>query len=176
MFSSLLAHLLLALIFKCLSIPSQQPGGGLIAEGLASDGRFLYFTRNGPHCSNGSIARVRLDGHGLRTNYIVLPGRHCPQDLAYANGFLYWTEIGQGGRGFIGRASVDGANVRAAWLTLSVGTSGGPWDVTADARDVFWTWGGNGGPIVIGRASTSGRLLDARFLTTRGGDELALSS
>ena len=143
---------------------AQESGGG-VANGLATDGHHLFFSR----CQEGKIGRVNLGGGGV--GYIKLPKSSCPQALAVGGGHLYWAEIG----GHVGRATLQGTHITSKWLNIH--TSQGPFNLAADDADIYWDWGGvAGSPIHVGRAHVSGRASDrsiflgqgAFLLTSRG--------
>jgi hypothetical protein len=123
----------------------QETGGG-VANGLATDGHHLFFSR----CQNSEIGRVNFGGGGVA--FIKLPRSTCPQGLAVGSGELYWAEIG----GYVGRATVQGTHVNSKWLNIH--TMDGPFNLAADDADIYWDWGGvAGSPIHVGRAQVSGR-------------------
>jgi hypothetical protein len=132
-----------------------QAGGG-VADGLASDGRHLYFSR----CADNTIGRADLNGRHIDQRFILIAGRSCPQGLAVTARHIFWTELGQG---IIGRASLDGRDEDAHWL--NVHSRQGPFQVAAGDGRVYWTWGGeNGTPSYTGRANANRSHLDRRFL------------
>jgi hypothetical protein len=134
---------------------SQESGGG-VADGLASDGSYLYFSR----CLDHTIARVELDGAHLDARFLALGRTSCPQGLAVAARRLYWTQLGTG---TIGRASLEGRRANGRWL--NVRTDQGPFQVVADTAHVYWSWGGvDGSPSYTGRANADGSKLEPRFL------------
>lgn len=138
--------------------PRQEAGGG-VADGLATDGRRLFFSR----CQDSEIGEVAVTGRGLDTRFVTLPGRACPQALAVGGGHLYWTGIG----GRIGRATLAGRGASTAWL--DVRTSQGPFNLAADNANLYWDWGGvAGAPAHVGTAAVSGTRLRPRFLTGQG--------
>jgi hypothetical protein len=127
-----------------------------VADGLASDGTYLYFTR----CDGNTIGRADLDGNDVQERLISLGARSCPQGLAVAGTHIYWTQLGSG---TIGRAGLDGRDVNGRWLNIH--SRQGPFQVVADHADVYWTWGGvDGSPSYTGRADTNRSHLDRRFL------------
>lgn len=145
---------------------AQERGGG-VAEGLASDGTYLYFSR----CQDSEIGRVDLDGTHVDDGFIGLGSTHCPQGLAVAGGEIYWTELGTTGDGTIGRAALDGSGADAGWLDTH--TDQGPFQVAADGSHVYWTSGGAAGsPSFTERANADGSHVDPRFLQ---GSEFALA-
>ena len=133
----------------------RQPGGG-VADGLASDGKHLYFTR----CTEHAIGRVDLDSRRVTRTFIATGAKSCPQGIAVAGGHLYWTELGSG---TIGRASLDGGAPDGRWLNIH--SDQGPFQLAADAAHVYWTWGGvNGTPAYAGRANIDRSHLKRRFV------------
>jgi len=135
-------------------LPLEQGGG--VADGLASDGTHLYFSR----CLDHTIGRAALDGSHVAEGFLFTGPKSCPQGLAVAARHLYWTELGSG---TIGRASLDGRDANRRWLKIR--SDQGPFQVVADSAHVFWTWGGvDGSPAYTGRADANGSNLDPRFL------------
>lgn len=133
----------------------QEHGGG-VADGLASDGSHLYFTR----CSDDTIGRAGLNGGHVDLRFITLGPQSCPQGISVAGGHIYWTELGSG---TIGRAALNGQGVDGGWL--DIGSTQGPFQVAADNAHVYWTWGGvAGSPAYTGRADANGTHFDPRFL------------
>jgi hypothetical protein len=136
----------------------QESGGG-VAQGLATDGRYLYFSR----CQNGEIGRVALSGSGLDLGFIRLPRYACPQTLAVGNTHIYWSELG----GHVGRATLTGQDASDTWLNIREGD--GPFNVAADNANVYWDWGGAAGaPEYVGTASVAGTGVRTDFLTGQG--------
>ena len=139
---------------KFIRLPVEAGGG--VADGLASDGRHLYFSR----CTDSSIGRADLDGSHVDQRFISLDGRSCPQGLAVAAGHIFWTELGQG---MIGRARLTGRGEDSHWLNIH--SDQGPFQVAAGGGRVYWTWGGeNGAPSYTGRANANRSHEDRRFL------------
>jgi hypothetical protein len=137
-----------------IRLPAEAGGG--VADGLASDGRHLYFSR----CSDNTIGRADLNGHHVHQRFISTGAHSCPQGLAVTAGHIFWTELGQG---IIGRARLDGRHIDADWL--NVGSRQGPFQVAVGGGRVYWTWGGeNGTPSYTGRADANRSHLDRRFL------------
>jgi len=140
---------------RFLVLPEETGGG--VADGLATDGRYLYFSR----CEDDTIGRVHLNGTGIDQSLITIANRSCAQGLAVGGGHLYWTELGMG---TIGRANLDGTHANLRWL--SVRSDQGPFQIATDGVHVYWTWGGvAGSPSYTGRANANGSHLDRRFLT-----------
>jgi len=139
-------------------VPPQETGGG-VANGLATDGRYLYFSR----CQDNEISRVATSGHGANLRFIRLPAQSCPQQLAVGNDHLYWTVL----IGHIGRATLNGQNASDTWLAIRSGE--GPFNVAADNASVYWDWGGTAGsPMHIGTATVSGAHLRTTYLLGQG--------
>jgi hypothetical protein len=134
----------------------REPGGG-VADGLATDGTHLYFSR----CLDDAIGRADLDGHHVIRSYISTGGHgSCPQGIAVGGSYLYWTELKAG---TIGRAHLDRRGIDGRWL--NVRTDQGPFQVVADTAHVYWTWGGvAGSPTWTGRVSVDRSHFDPRFL------------
>jgi hypothetical protein len=133
----------------------QEPGGG-VADGLASDGTHLYFTR----CSDDTIGRAGLNGRHIDPQFISLGPKSCPQGISVGGRHLYWTELGSG---TIGRATLNGHDVEGGWLHIH--SNQGPFQVAADSAHVYWTWGDVPGRTpYTGRADTNGTHIDPRFL------------
>ncbi|MGH3255862.1 MAG: hypothetical protein ACRDOU_10835 [Streptosporangiaceae bacterium] len=140
---------------KFIKLP-QETGGG-VANGLATDGHHLFFSR----CQNAEIGRVNFGGGGVA--FIKLPKGSCPQGLAIGSGDLYWAEVG----GHMGRATVQGTHIVSKWL--SVHTSQGPFNLAADDDNIYWDWGGvAGSPIHVGRVRVSGRGFDSSIVLGQG--------
>jgi hypothetical protein len=140
-------------------IAMPQENGGGVADGLATDGSYLYFTR----CQDDSIGRVALSGSGLRMSFIKLPAYSCPQQIAVGNTHVYWTELG----GHLGRAGLNGSGASVTWLDIR--ENQGPFNVAADGASVYWDWGGAAGsPMYVGTASVTGTGLRTHFLTGQG--------
>ena len=132
-----------------------EAGGGA-ADGLASDGTHLYFSR----CSDDTIGRASLNGRHVDPGFISLRELSCPQGLAASGRHIFWTELGQG---WIGRARLDGRHADARWL--NVHSHQGPFQVAVGGGRVYWTWGGeNGSPSYTGRAGSHRAHFDRRFL------------
>jgi hypothetical protein len=139
---------------RFIVLPQEQGGG--VADGLASDGTYLYFTR----CTDDTIARARLNGRHIDMRFISLGPHSCPQGISAGGGHLYWTELGSG---TIGRATLNAHGVDGHWL--HVHSNPGPFQVAADSAHVYWTWGGlPPTPSDTGRADTNGTHIDPRFL------------
>jgi hypothetical protein len=123
----------------------QERGGG-VADGLATDGHHLFFSR----CQDNEIGRVNASGRDLAMRFIRLPRHACPQALAVGNDHVYWAELG----GHVGRATLRGTGASIKWLNIR--TSQGPFNVAADNSHVYWDWGGvAGSPMHIGSARLS---------------------
>jgi hypothetical protein len=150
---------------RFLALPQERGGG--VAEGLASDGTHLYFSR----CQDSEIGRADLDGTHVDDGFIALGSTHCPQGLAVAGGEIYWTELGAAGDGTIGRAALDGSGANGGWLDTH--TDQGPFQVAADGSHVYWTSGGAAGsPSYTGRANADGADVEPTFLE---GSEFAIA-
>jgi hypothetical protein len=139
---------------RFIVLPQEQGGG--VADGLASDGTSLYFTR----CGDDTIAGAGLNGRHVDLRFIPLGPHSCPQGISVGGRHLYWTELGSG---TIGRATLNGREVDGSWLHIH--SNPGPFQVAADSAHVYWTWGGlPGTPSDTGRADTNGTHVEPRFL------------
>ncbi len=135
-------------------LPQEKRGG--VADGLASDGIHLYFSR----CSDDTIGRADLNASHVEDAFISVGRRTCPQGIAVAGRHIYWTQLGSG---TIGRAGLDGRGADGRWLNIR--SDQGPFQVVADSTHVYWTWGGiDGSTPYTGRASADGSNVDRRFL------------
>jgi hypothetical protein len=134
----------------------QETGGG-VADGLATDGHHLFFSR----CQDNEIGRVNLGGGDVA--FIKLPKGSCPQGLAVGGGELYWAELD----GYVGHATLQGTHIVSKWLNIR--TSQGPFNLAADDDDVYWDWGGvAGSPVHIGRAQVNRHGLHSSILLGQG--------
>jgi hypothetical protein len=139
-------------------VPPQESGGG-IAEGLATDGQHLFFSR----CQNNEIARVGTSGHGLDLSFIKLPAESCPQGLAVGNDHIYWSELAS----HVGRATLQGTGASGTWLNIR--SSQGPFYLAADGSNVYWDWGGGAGsPTHVGTARVNRAGLNTSVLLGQG--------
>jgi hypothetical protein len=139
---------------RFVALPQERGGG--VADGLASDGRHLYFSR----CTEHAIGRIDLEPRRVTRDFLATGPGSCPQGLAVAGGHLYWTELGSGR---IGRSDLGGGTADDRWL--SIHSDQGPFQLAADAAHVYWTWGGvDGSPAFTGRVSANRSHLDRRFL------------
>jgi sugar lactone lactonase YvrE len=89
--------------------PPQENGGG-VANGLATDGQHLFFSR----CQDNEIGRVDTNGRGLALSFIKLPAKTCPQALAVGNNHVYWAELVS----YVGRATLRGTGASDTWLNI----------------------------------------------------------
>jgi len=94
---------------RFIALPQEQGGG--VADGLASDGTHLYFTR----CTDDTIGRAGLNGRHIDPRFISLGPKSCPQGISVGGRHLYWTELGSG---TIGRATLNGHDVDGRWLDI----------------------------------------------------------
>jgi hypothetical protein len=94
---------------RFIVLPQEQGGG--VADGLASDGTHLYFTR----CGDDTIGRAGLDGRHIDLRFISLGPKSCPQGVSVGGRQLYWTELGSG---TIGRATLNGDGIDGRWLNI----------------------------------------------------------
>jgi hypothetical protein len=140
--------------------PPQENGGG-VADGLATDGTHLFFSR----CQSTEISRVDTSGRGLALGFIKLARNGgCPQGLAVGNGHLYWTVLAN----YLGRATLAGRGATDTWLNVHANGEG-PFFVAADNANVYWDWGGVAdSPMHVGRANVNGSGANDSILTGQG--------
>jgi len=150
---------------KFIKLP-QEVGGG-VADGLATDGHHLFFSR----CLGHEIGRVDLTGAHKHLSFIKLSRKACPQGLGIGNSHVYWADLS----GFVGRATLTGHSANGSWLNIHAAGQG-PFNVAADNAHVYWDWGGAAGsPVHVGRATVSGTGLNKNFLTGQGAFALTSS-
>ena len=157
-------------VFIALPPPPEDLAALGPAEGLASDGRWLYFAS----CAHGAIGRVGLDGEGLDGRFVTL-GDECVQDVAVSGTHIYWPNLDASiaARGTLGRAAIDGSRVQPKWLTTRGAGVLGNWGVAADETHVYWTSSDPaGGKGYIGRVRADGTGMRPKFLTR---DRLAIT-
>ena len=125
-------------------------------DGLATDGRYLYFSDCG---NSASIGRVKPDGSQLKRSFVSLAGGSaaCTGPIAYASGHLYWahaTPTGQYETGVVGRVAADGSDREPN--RLAVGTATG---LAAGGGMLFWIQYHAKKATTVGEATSQGRLL-----------------
>jgi hypothetical protein len=113
-------------------VPLRPERGGGVADGLATDGRYLYFGR----CDDGEIGRVDADGSGLRTRFIAIGAKNCTPGIAVGGRFIYWCN-GRGPGGRIGRAKLNGTGADSHWLNTR--DPMGPVTLAANRDFIYWT-------------------------------------
>jgi hypothetical protein len=142
---------------RFIELPQEK--GGSIADGLATDGQYLYFSR----CFDDGIGRVPLATSATYKHFPLLLPTTCPGDLAIAAGYVYWTAGGAVDPGAVGRASLAGGAPEATWAPIQ--SSQGPLGLATDGRFVYWSWGGEAGsPTFVGRITVDGKGIQRRFL------------
>jgi hypothetical protein len=150
-------------------IPLPPEEGGGVADGLAIEGHYLYFSR----CQDGTVGRADLDGLSIRQDLVSLGWPNCPQALAAARGRVYWAELGEPGESFgrIGSATLNGGDVNEASFVTN--SEDGPFGLAAGRGFIFWSWGGSAGsPEYIARTRLDGQRSNSTFTT--GGSAIAL--
>lgn len=135
-------------------VPLPLQDSGEAAEGLATDGQYLYFSR----CQENAIGRVAVNGNESNPNFIVLAGGRCPQGIVVAGTRIFWTSLGLEGPGVIGESNLDGSDQNDSWLVMPSSPAGGPWSLAASGEHLFFIWGGTPefAPTFIGSASLNG--------------------
>lgn len=85
--------------------------------------------------AGGSIGRAKLDGTSPQRE--LISGLAVPCGVATDAGHVYWAEGATGSPAYIGRAGLDGSDVKAQFIEIP-GTSV-PCGVAVDSANVFWT-------------------------------------
>src|SRR5919198_1676512 len=106
----------------------------LIAPSQAS-ANFVYWTSGTP---NSSIARAKLNGSALNTQFI--PGLDSPHGVATDSRFIYWTQ-GDAASGSIGRANLNGGDPNPNFIPHSAGVSD-PSGIVLTPSAIYWQNGG----------------------------------
>jgi hypothetical protein len=147
-------------------IPMMKQAEGDSINGLATDGRHLYFTR----CDNSSIGRVAINGSGLNYQFAAAARGTCPQPIAVGGKYVYWGSDGFGKDKDIdgvGRVRLDGTQPQPRWQSVHTGQVAV--SLAADARHVYWDWGGAGNsPTYVGRVGTDRRGFTKRWAHGHG--------
>ena len=141
---------------RFIVLPREQGGG--VADGLATDGTHLYFSR----CLDDSIGRADLDGHHVIRSYISTGGHgSCPQGIAVGGSHLYCNRQRKPGRS-AGRASIAAASTGDGSMSAPTRVRS---RLVADTAHIYWTWGGvAGSPTWTGRVSADRSHFDPHFL------------
>jgi hypothetical protein len=124
----------------------------LLATPIAS-ANFVYWTSGSP---NSSIARAKLNGTGLNTQFIG--GLNSPRGVATDSRFIYWTQ-GDATNGSIGRANLDGSGANAEFIPHSAGV-GAPSGIAVTPGAIYWQHDGT----AIGRANIDGTAPNPVFI------------
>lgn len=118
-----------------ISLPRIRPGDGEVEDGLATDGRYLYFAQCGTH-SIGQVPLSRKASYTYRTVTWLTTSADCPQGLAYAAGNLYYSTLED-----IGRLPVNTGESDDYWGNGAV-RRGGPDNPTVVGEYLYWDWCG----------------------------------
>ena len=131
-------------------------GGGLVqsvvrvnANGIAVDGRHIYWTTDG-----GSIGRADIDGGNVDEDFIR--GGTQTRGIAVDDGFVYWTN-----KTGIGRANRNGTDVDLNFIPTPVFTVG----VAVTAQNIFWASYDRDFVGTIGRANLDGNGVNHSLVT-----------
>jgi hypothetical protein len=146
-------------------IPLPPEDGGGVADGLAIEGNYLFFSR----CQDATVGRVDLDGTDIEQDLVSMSWPNCPQALAASQGRVYWAELGDFGErpGRIGSARLDGGGVHET--TILTGSPDGPFSLAAGNGTIFWSWGGAAGsPSYIARSRLDGSNDHPRYISGDG--------
>ena len=116
--------------------------------GVAVNGSAIFWSTIG-----GPIGRADIDGSNKKPNFIPGPELSC--GVALDSGHVYWADDATGSPAYIGRASLDGFNVKLDYVTIP-GTSF-PCGVAVNTANIFWSEPGFLAPngTRIGRANTN---------------------
>jgi hypothetical protein len=141
---------------RFIRLTTQKEGDSL--DGLATDGRHLYFSE----CDRDEIGRVDLNGQHLSYRFVSTGHKTCPQALAVGGAYLYWSDLGP-----IGRAHLNGTHVQHVWMLTH---TGGGFSLAADAHHIYWDWqsGPEGSPDYVGRVDSDKHDLTKRWLLGQG--------
>ena len=154
-------------------IPLPQENGGGVADGLAIEGGYIFFSR----CQDGTVGRASLDGRTIEQHLVSMGWPNCPQSLATTGGRVYWSELGGigGSIGRIGSAKLDGSDIEEN--SLIAHTTEGPFGIAAGDGALFWSWGGSAGsPEYIGRGTLDGGRVNSKFVSGDSAMALAVGS
>jgi len=120
---------------------------------LVTDGRFLYWANN--NGSGGkSIARSNIDGSNPDI-LIQLDGLSTPVGVAIFGSKIYFSDAG---RGWIGRANLDGTDPDPEFITGADRPNG----IAANGTHIYWT-NTDGG--TISRATLDKSVVERNFIT-----------
>jgi hypothetical protein len=142
-----------------------QELGGNVETGMATDGRYLYFSQ----CTNNRIGRVALTAHGtdVGIDWIVTT-RSCPQTLAVGDGYLYWAGSSRSGSALIGRAPLGGGVADGSWVNLR--SMPEPVSMVVDGRFLYFLMQiADYHPAEIGRVNLDGFDLTLHYRTAGQG-------
>lgn len=140
---------------------------------LAADARYVYWS-----VEPGEIGRASVDGSQVEPEFVRV-GEYLGTGLAVHDGFLYWTQDNQGGGWMIGRARVDGSDVRESFIDPAVVdeefADGDPGPLAVD--DDYIYVGGHeqdDGTYTITRVRLDGSDLQIRFVAGLTGQPTSL--
>jgi hypothetical protein len=144
-----------------IGLPAPKVGDGEVEDGLATDGRYLYFAQ----CATGAIGRVPLllrRSYTTRTVTWVTLGADCPQGLDYGKGFLYYSTLHDIGR----VAEANAAEPDDHWGKGAVARSG-PDNPNIVGDYVYWQWCGGPQctPNGVGRTNLTTGKTTRRYLS-----------
>lgn len=134
-----------------------------VSYDIAVSGAYIYWSADTTPGHNfgrdtGVIARADLNGSHVEQSFVG--ELNSPGPLAVNSEWIYWGSDPGNGKGFIGRAKLDGQQISRHFLAPRHAF---PEGLTLNARYLFWT---NGGlrPFSIGRATLAGKHIHNNFV------------
>jgi virginiamycin B lyase len=136
---------------------------GLLAGAAAVRG-YLYWSNTTGRSPKfrGMIGRARLNGTGVKQNFIAVPnGPYGVSGLAVNSRYIYWTNETAG---TIGRARLNGTRVNQRFITGARDDESG---LAVDSRYIYWANADS-----IGRARLNGTDVNQKFVANRDFNDL----
>jgi len=119
--------------------------------GLSVDGGYIY------QPTGSAISRTETSGTNRTPNFLMISGSNNVQNVLVAGGYIYWSTSFGSPSDKIGRAAIDGSDIRPDFIT---GVRGGD-DLASDGTYLYWNeFGANS----IGRAKLDGTSVNHSFV------------